>query len=91
MPDVTAKDAAKDAVKSTAKSAVKTNGTISQMSELREISGSDPRPRPALDACYRQIGISAVAAAAQYQGNAKNPAYAPAPNGWRPQYDEELA
>jgi hypothetical protein len=31
----------------------------------------------ALHLCYRQIGISAVAAAARYQGSAKNPAYAP--------------
>jgi hypothetical protein len=33
--------------------------------------------RPALDRCYGQIGISAVAAAARYQGGAKNPNYAP--------------
>jgi len=33
----------------------------------------------ALQRCYGKIGISAVAAAAQYQGAAKNPAYAPAP------------
>ena len=32
----------------------------------------------ALHLCYRQIGISAVAAAVRYQGHAKNPAYAPA-------------
>jgi hypothetical protein len=32
----------------------------------------------ALDRSYREIGISAVAAAARYQGSAKNPAYAPA-------------
>jgi len=32
-----------------------------------------------LSNCYRQIGISAVAAAARYQGSAKNQAYAPAP------------
>jgi hypothetical protein len=32
----------------------------------------------ALHLCYRQIGISAVAAAVRYQGGAKNPAYAPA-------------
>jgi hypothetical protein len=32
----------------------------------------------ALVHCYGQIGISAVAAAARYQGGAKNPAYAPA-------------
>jgi hypothetical protein len=31
----------------------------------------------ALHLCYRQIGISAVAAAARYQGSAKNQAYAP--------------
>ena len=31
----------------------------------------------ALQLCYRQIGISAVAAAVRYQGDAKNPAYAP--------------
>jgi hypothetical protein len=32
-----------------------------------------------LDRCYGKIGISAVAAAARYQGAAKNPAYAPVP------------
>jgi hypothetical protein len=32
----------------------------------------------ALHLCYGQIGISAVAAAARYQGSAKNLAYAPA-------------
>jgi hypothetical protein len=32
----------------------------------------------ALHLRYRQIGISAVAAAARYQGSAKNPSYAPA-------------
>ncbi len=31
----------------------------------------------ALQRCYGQIGISAVAAAVRYQGDAKNPAYAP--------------
>lgn len=31
-----------------------------------------------LDQRYREIGISAVAAAVRYQGAAKNPAYAPA-------------
>jgi hypothetical protein len=31
----------------------------------------------ALHLCYRQIGISAVAAAARYQGGAKNPGYPP--------------
>ena len=31
----------------------------------------------ALQHCYKQIGIPAVAAAVRYQGDAKNPAYAP--------------
>jgi len=33
--------------------------------------------KPALQLCYGQIGISAVAAAVRYQGDAKNPAYTP--------------
>jgi hypothetical protein len=37
---------------------------------------------------YRQIGISAVAAAARYQGAVKNPAYAPAPMSWDYHPDE---
>ena len=36
----------------------------------------------ALDRCYGQIGISAVAAAVRYQGSGKNPAYAPVANRW---------
>jgi hypothetical protein len=36
----------------------------------------------ALDRCYGQIGISAVAAAVRYQGGGKNPAYAPVANRW---------
>jgi len=40
----------------------------------------------ALQLCYGRIGISAVAAAARYQGGAKNPAYAPAATG---SYEEE--
>jgi len=68
------------------------NGTKSQPAERREISGSaaPAQPRPALDACYGQIGISAVAAAARYQGTAKNPAYAPTSTDWRLRYAEEL-
>jgi hypothetical protein len=34
----------------------------------------------ALHLCYGEIGISAVAAAARYQGSAKNQAYAPVDN-----------
>jgi hypothetical protein len=37
-----------------------------------------PAETTALVSRYRQIGISAVAAAVRYQGVAKNPAYAPA-------------
>jgi hypothetical protein len=36
------------------------------------------RAEPNLDSRYGQIGISAVAAALQYQSEVKNPAYAPA-------------
>lgn len=36
------------------------------------------RNRPELDRRYGEIGISAVAAALQFRGDAKNPAYAPA-------------
>lgn len=39
-------------------------------------------PGELLDRRYRQIGIPAVAAAARYQGAAKNPAYAPAVAKW---------
>ncbi len=72
MPDVTAKSGEE----------------MSQMAEIREVSESDSQSRPALDTCYRQIGISAVAAAAKYQGTAKNAAYAPAPTDWRAQFAE---
>jgi hypothetical protein len=67
------------------------NRTTSQTAEPREISGSSAQAEPALDARYGQIGISAVAAAARYQGAAKNPAYAPTPHDWRLKYAEELA
>jgi hypothetical protein len=40
-------------------------------------------PGEVLDQRYQQIGIPAVAAAARYQGAAKNPAYAPAANYWQ--------
>ncbi len=43
---------------------------------------------PPLDRRYGQIGISAVAAAARYQGAAKNPAYAPAPERWDDRIEE---
>ena len=43
-----------------------------------------------LDRRYGQIGISAVAAAARYQGGAKNPAYAPSALGFQDR-DEDAA
>jgi len=67
----------------------KTNKLTNQVAEVRKISGANGVTRPALDACYGRIGISAVAAAARYQGDAKNPAYAPTPTNWRAKYVEE--
>jgi hypothetical protein len=49
-------------------------------SDQRELSNSF-KEHIALHLCYGQIGISAVAAAARYQGDFKNPAYAPAAVG----------
>ena len=46
--------------------------------ECASVTKSDEN---ALHLRYRQIGISAVAAAARYQGGAKNTAYAPADVG----------
>jgi hypothetical protein len=40
-------------------------------------SQNNSRNEPNLDSRYGEIGISAVAAALQYQSEAKNPAYAP--------------
>jgi hypothetical protein len=57
-----------------------------QGAEGRRISEESRAPRPALDACYGRIGISAVAAAARYQGDTKNPAYAPTSTHWRDQF-----
>ena len=42
----------------------------------------------ALDRRYGAIGISAVAAAARYQGDAKNSAYAPVATPWYEPADE---
>jgi hypothetical protein len=47
-----------------------------------------PSEITALDRCYGQIGISAVAAAARYQGNAKNAADQPASSKWRDLFAE---
>jgi hypothetical protein len=45
------------------------------------------RDEPNLDSRYGEIGISAVAAALQYQSEVKNPAYAPVVH----QLDKRLA
>jgi len=66
----------------------KLDRTTSQTADAQGISGDN---RPALDARYGQIGISAVAAAVRYQGLTKNLDYAPASNDWRIHYAEELA
>ena len=68
---------AKSAKKSAHKTARKTNK-----------SANNADHGTALDRCYGQIGISAVAAAARYQGGARNPAYAPAPIKWVEPADE---
>jgi hypothetical protein len=67
------KIAAKMAKKS-AKIAQKTNA----MDPMRKVAGEGL----GLAHRYQQIGISAVAAAARYQGTAKNPAYGAALHAW---------
>jgi len=67
-----------------AETAKKTNQSKSLRTISRELSGqsaaeSSSAEGNTLDRRYRQIGISAVAAAVRYQGEAKNPAYAPVP------------
>jgi hypothetical protein len=47
--------------------------------ESRRATTEQRRERAELDARYGKIGISAVAAALRYRGDAKNPAYAPTP------------
>jgi hypothetical protein len=45
--------------------------------ESRRANAEQRRERAELDPRFGRIGISAVAAALQYRGDAKNPAYAP--------------
>jgi hypothetical protein len=75
MPDVTAKNTGKN----------------TQAADAPKHSGVDSPAGHALDACYGQIGISAVAAAARYQGIGKNTAYAPVANNWRAHFVDETA
>jgi hypothetical protein len=51
-------------------------------SQTGDKAGKLSKEQPALDRCYGQIGISAVAAAARYQGGCKNLAYAPVATRW---------
>jgi len=67
----------------TAEMANKTNAKITQPNEVRREPEGNTAQTATLDGRYRQIGISAVAAAVRYQGPAKNPAYAPAVTDWR--------
>ena len=49
---------------------------------------ANPSKDTALDRRYGAIGISAVAAAVRYQGEAKNSEYAPVTNAWYEPADE---
>jgi len=77
----------KDAIAETAKK----TGQNSQNNRPRLMSGEIPAQNTALAGCYRQIGISAVAAAVRYQGTAKKPAYAPVPTKWRDLFGDAAA
>jgi hypothetical protein len=60
--------------------------TTTQTAQKDQAIQKHPAGQSALVQCYGQIGISAVAAAARYQGAAKNPAYAPSvvkPHRWK--------
>jgi hypothetical protein len=76
------KDAAAETAKKTAQR------TIVAKDQLAKDRAKDHPRETALDHRYGAIGISAVAAAARYQGAAKNPAYAPVANGWYEPADE---
>jgi hypothetical protein len=61
--------------------------TSPKKSDDRKIHGDGT----ALAGCYGRIGISAVVAAARYQGSTKNPVYAPASSKWRDRIAEAAA
>ena len=70
------------------------NVTAEMANKTAQNKGSDRKAlseTTALAGCYGQIGISAVAAAARYQGSAKNLAYAPTSNQWRDRLAEAAA
>jgi hypothetical protein len=70
------------------------NVTAEMAKKIAQNKGSNRKAHgetTALASRYGQIGISAVAAAARYQGGAKNPAYAPASSQWRHRFAEAAA
>jgi hypothetical protein len=71
----------RDAIAETAKKTAQKTGVAKDVRK-------DNAKETALDRRYGAIGISAVAAAARYQGAAKNPAYAPVVNAWYEPTDE---
>ncbi len=83
MRDAAAETAKKITQKITQKTAPK---TVVAKEFAKE--NADNAKETALDRRYGAIGISAVAAAARYQGAAKNPVYAPVANGWYELADE---
>ncbi|MGH6672916.1 MAG: hypothetical protein ACRECV_13210 [Xanthobacteraceae bacterium] len=71
-----------DATATPAKKAAQKTDSSAKNSNSTKVSET------ALDRCYGQIGISAVAAAVRYQGTTKNPAYAPVATHWNDWADE---
>jgi hypothetical protein len=83
------KDAAAETAKKTAQRTVVAKDRANDRPKDHPRDHPKDHPREtALDHRYGAIGISAVAAAARYQGAAKNPAYAPVANGWYEPADE---
>jgi hypothetical protein len=78
-----------------AEMAKKTDQNIKVRNTSRDLSGASAvetgTEGNSLDCRYRQIGISAVAAAARYQGTGKNPAYAPTPIDWHDSTEDAAA
>jgi hypothetical protein len=59
-----------------------TSITAEQAKKSSQKTSARKPPGEVLDQRYHDIGIPAVAAAARYQGAAKNPAYAPVAPKW---------
>jgi hypothetical protein len=68
---------------SIAETAKETSAKSAQSNPAQRDSDDSAAQNAGLDGRYHKIGISAVAAAARYQGVAKNPAYAPVQTDWR--------